>query len=74
MKYKKNPLKSKRFWSSLVLILGGVGALFTGEKTLEHILPEMVVAGIGLINILIAFWGGEEHNQPLGFGKIWDNE
>jgi len=57
--------RSKIFWQNLTLIVGGVGSLFTGEMTIEQVLPKLAVAILGIVG-LIARWNTDE---KLGFGK-----
>ena len=58
--------KSKRFWSNLILIIGAIGFLFTGEKSWDTVLPELVVAVVGIVNIVLASFSSE--TKPIGWG------
>ena len=57
--------KSKKFWTGLVVLVSGIGALFTGEKTFEQVLPEIVVTVFGIIQTFLAFKEGD----PVAFGN-----
>ena len=61
--------RSKRFWSNIVLIVGAIGFLFTGEKTWDAILPELVVAIVAITNIVLASLPSETKVLGWGGGK-----
>jgi len=46
-------LKSKSVWSGIIKIVTGVGLLCTGEQAAPEVIPEMLLAGWGIVDILI---------------------
>lgn len=51
--------QSKRFWAGVISLLTGLSLILTGEKTLQEMLPELVMTGFGLIQFIVALVSGE---------------
>jgi len=56
----KNLFKSKRFWSGIVALITGVSFIIIGDKTLEQVLPELVLTVFSLVQMIIAITSGQE--------------
>jgi hypothetical protein len=65
---EKNFYLDKRFWTGLVFILTAVGYLVTGEKTLNQLLPEIVITLIGIVQIVL---GVTENNSIKVGNKVF---
>jgi len=55
--------KSKRFWTNITLVVGCVGSIVMGEKSLEGVLPELVGSLYAIINLVLA----SVSDKPLGW-------
>lgn len=56
----KDFYKSKRFWSGVIAFLTALSLVFTGEKTLEATLPELILA---LLTVVQTFLGLTSNDQ-----------
>ena len=50
----KSIVKSKRFWTGVVALITGISFLFTGEKSADQVIPELVMTVIGIVQTIIA--------------------
>ena len=56
--------KSKRFWTGIIGLITGISLIFTGEKTFNAMLPELVLTIIGLAQSIL----GIVTNTPITIG------
>ncbi len=56
---------SKRLWVGVISIITGISMIITGEKTLQEMLPELVMTGFGLVQLFVGMASGE----PVAFGS-----
>ncbi|MCL5072311.1 MAG: hypothetical protein M1308_15680 [Actinobacteria bacterium] len=62
---EKNFFRDSRFWTGIVFIVTAVGYIVTGEKTLNQLLPEIIITVIGIIQIVL----GITVNDPIKVGS-----
>ncbi len=62
---EKQWYKSKRLWVGTISIITGISMVATGEKTLQEILPELIMTGFGLVQLIIGMVSGD----PIAFGS-----
>jgi len=55
---------SKRLWTGVIAIITGLSLIFTGEKTLQEVIPELVMTGFGLVQLIVGLISG----RPVAFG------
>lgn len=56
---------SKRLWAGVLSFLTGITLILTGEKTLNEMLPELVMTLFGLVQTIIGLMSGD----PVEFGR-----
>ena len=56
---------SKRLWAVVLSFLTGITLILTGEKTLNEMLPELVMTLFGLVQTIIGLMSGD----PVEFGR-----
>jgi len=62
---EKQWYKSKRLWTGALTLVTGISLIFTGEKTLQEMLPELVMTTLGLVQLVVAMASGD----PIAFGS-----
>lgn len=56
---------SKRLWTGVLSLLTGVSLILTGDKSLNDMLPELIMTAFGLIQTVVALISGD----PVAFGS-----
>jgi len=51
--------KSRQFWLYISTILISTGSVFTGELTLEKVIPALIVDILGVVGIVFRWNNGE---------------
>jgi len=62
---EKQWFRSKRLWTGVIALITGVSLIFTGEKTMAEVLPELVMTGFGLVQLIV----GLISKDPVAFGS-----
>ena len=57
--------QSKRFWAGIIALITSLSFLFTGEKTIEEVLPELTMTAFIVIQCIIALISGKQ----IAFGS-----
>lgn len=56
---------SKRLWAGVLSLITGVSLILTGDKSLNDMLPELIMTAFGLIQTVVALISGD----PVAFGS-----
>ncbi len=62
---KKQWYQSKRLWAGIIGLLTAVSLIFTGEKSFDAMLPEIILGVISVIQTIL----GIATNDPIYVGS-----